>query len=127
MASPGAGAWVGIAYQGTDDGDFQSDPIHPDNLIQHTLIEYAGGDCSCGGYACDLEENNGAVLFHSAIPGSVFLTDSTIRASGGHAFVRGWVGGPLNFARANTLEDIAGCAQTSPFDDGGYCVSSTCE
>jgi hypothetical protein len=116
-ASPAAGAWVGLEWQ---------DGVHPDNLVQHTVIAYAGGDCSCGGYACDLDDDNGAVLFHDAVPGGTFITDSTIRSSAGHAFVRGWTVGPVDFAGANTLEDIAGCAQTPPFDEGGSCIGA-CE
>lgn len=61
----------------------------------------------------------GAVIFHEAIPSEVFITDSTIRASAGHAFLRGWTGAPLDFAGANTLEDIAGCDQTGTFDTDG--------
>jgi hypothetical protein len=116
-ATPSAGAWVGLEWQ---------DGVHPDNLVRNTVIAYAGGDCACGGYACDLDDDNGAVLFHDAAPSTVFITDSTIRSSAGHAFVRGWTGGPLDFAGANTIEDIAGCAQTPPFDEGGYCVGA-CE
>ncbi len=115
---PAAGDWVGIVY---------ASAVHPGNLIQNTVIAYAGADSSSGGYTCPSDAgNDAAVIFHEAIPSEVFITDSTIRASAGHAFLRGWTGAPLDFASANTLEDIAGCDQTGTFDTDGSCLEG-CE
>ncbi|RMH42480.1 MAG: hypothetical protein D6689_08070 [Deltaproteobacteria bacterium] len=116
--SPAAGDWVGIV--------FREPPQGATNALEHAVIEYAGGDCSCGGWSCpavlsgddqDLPED-AAVLIYSWPPPASFMTNCTIRHSAGWGVLRGWTGAAIDFEAGNTFEDVAYCAQTTPQSPG---------
>lgn len=102
---PKAGDWRGLWFGG--------DPS-ANNVVEHVRIEYGGGECFCALSTCsDIDRSEGAVIFTHRPP-SAFIKDTTIAHSDGHGIVLGYTGEAVDFAPANTFEDLAGCAQTLP-------------
>ncbi|MFQ5494347.1 MAG: hypothetical protein ACE5EX_03105 [Phycisphaerae bacterium] len=112
-ASPQAGDWVGLEF-------LSPPPAGASNMLDWVRIEYAGGDCSCGGRACPTTTNNdAALLILDWEPTASFLTNSTIANSAGNGILRGWVdatcgGNVLDMGAGNTFTNVALADQTTP-------------
>lgn len=103
--TPAPGDWVGLWFGGIVDAN---------SRLEHTRIEYTGGDCGCILLTCnDLVGYEGAVIL-SMPPPQMFISNSVIAHGAGHGFVLGYDGENVDFAGNNTFEDVAGCPATLP-------------
>src|SRR5690606_15625071 len=114
---PNAGDWVGLTFRGVE--------VSPNNQIEYAVIEYAGGDCSCGGLSCATEAE-AAVIFMDVAPADPFIRNTTIRHSAGHGINRGWSqrdapGVDTTFLEDNEFEEIGGCRETMYRDELNGC------
>jgi hypothetical protein len=108
--SPAPGNWKGII--------FASSPGSATNNIQSSTIEYAGGDCACGGTCDNPHGSSGAVIISGWKPDTSFISSSIISLSAANGIVRAWTGqGGADFTPSNTFFGIAGCQQTAPSYD----------
>lgn len=116
--APAPGDWVGLWFGGVVDAA---------SRLQHTRIEYTGGDCGCILLTCnDLDGFEGAVIL-SMPPPAMFVTDSVIAHGAGHGFVLGYDGESVDFAGNNTFDDVAGCDATLPRQQSCPDPRPTCE
>lgn len=115
------GSWAGL--------HFQEPPGTAANLVDHLVVEYAGGTCGAGciNLSChsfvEGRPDNAAILFRGWRPATAFITNSTVRQSAGYGIDRGWssdLAGP-DFLPTNTFEAVAWCRQTLPRAAGGGC------
>jgi hypothetical protein len=105
--SPAPGDWKGII--------FASSPGSATNNIQSSTIEYAGGDCACGGTCDNPHGSSGAVIISGWRPDTSFISSSTISLSAANGIVRAWTGqGGADFTSSNAFLGVAGCQQTAP-------------
>jgi hypothetical protein len=113
-ATPAAGDWRGLFYGGA---------ISPMNALDHVRVEYAGGDCSCGGPTCSAITDHDGALILSAPPPSAFITNSIFSFSLLHAIHRRYEyeGTTFDFRPTNTFTSNAGCPQTRPVVKGQTC------
>jgi hypothetical protein len=112
-ATPAAGDWKGVWLD-----------TAPGSRLDHVVIEYAGGACSCVGSSnCKPtgSKDEAALTLgdFSAqyVPPSNLITNSTIRFSAGHAidaiwWASGFAPDLTVAANGNTFSNIAGCNQT---------------
>ncbi|NOK33046.1 hypothetical protein HMI49_07535 [Corallococcus exercitus] len=114
-ATPAAGDWAGIRFEGTN----------PADRLEFIRVRYAGGPCLCSGYGCNylpgsFDVSSAILLF--AEPGRSFVAGSSIEDSAGHGILRGWNGSAaVDFFGSNTFARVAGCMQTTPRDADGRC------
>lgn len=128
-AAPQPGDWVGIAFD-------EPPPAGTTNILDNVRIEYAGGSCSCGGFACPSNvSDDSAILIFDWLPATSFLTNSVISDCAGNGILRGWSdatcgSGPTDFTGGNTFTNVASCAQTTPVpvspDCSSGCPTVTC-
>jgi len=112
--SPAPGDWQGIMFGGEPS---------PDSVMQHVVVEYAGGVGSGSGSCVydDAHANNEAAIRIHGQPQGQFITDTTIVASARHGIDRGWFGDVVDFAPTNDLDGAAVCGQTYPRPEVGPC------
>lgn len=118
-SAPQAGDWRGITFRAAP-------PAGMSNMLNNVRIEYAGGDCSCGGWACfGNQPEDSAILIFDWEPAASFLTNSTISDCAGHGILRGWedftCGSPLDMTATNTFTNVVGCEQTVPVPAPSVC------
>jgi hypothetical protein len=108
QAAPAAGDWRGLWFGTTPSAD---------NRLEHVQIEYTGADCGCIFLTCDsdLPSYSGALVF-SQPPSSMFLKSSRIVHGSANGVVQGYQGPSFDWTAGNTLDDLAGCKQTRPWD-----------
>ena len=123
--APAPGDWHGLYFDGSQPGS---------NVLDHVIVEYAGGESSTTGFGCGPMDNDASILITGFHPDSAFLANSTIRhGGGGAAVVLGWTSdldGP-DFVAGNTFTDVPTCAvarwqnetpPSSPGDDRNDCL-----
>jgi hypothetical protein len=112
--APARGDWAGLWFGAV--------PLAT-NKLDHVVIEYAGGDCSCVLVSCnDVVEYEGAVIFTQPPSSGFTLTNSVIRHSAMHGITRGWhADDQSSFAATNTFDDLVGCNETRPVPLNGTC------
>lgn len=120
-ASPAAGSWEGVTFEG---------PFDPGNLMQHVRIEAAGahgGDSSFGcpppGSPYDATGTDGALKLFTE-PSGQFFTDSAIVDSSTYGVFRAWSGGAVDFLATNTFTGVALCKQVEPKSSTGTCPAN---
>jgi hypothetical protein len=115
-ATPSPGDWAGLYFEA---------PVASENDLRHTVVEYAGGYCSCALSSCSpVSFSEAAIVVDGGAPPAAFLRDSTIRHSAGHGVVRSWLDHPeVDFLASNTFDGVAGCAQTAPVLTDVVCPS----
>lgn len=118
-STPARGDWIGIEL----DDNSASYP----QKIDHAIIAHAGGGNGVANYTCDpyvngsyLPETAGIVIYGWA-PSSEFVTNTQVKASGGHGILRGWdqtQGPATDFLPTNTYDPAPGgyLDQTAPPD-----------
>ncbi|MBX3219196.1 MAG: hypothetical protein KF795_01675 [Labilithrix sp.] len=116
-ATPAAGDWVGIVFEGTPD---------PRDAIAHATISHAGGASQVSGFDCPSPlnttfANEGAILIVGGRPAGPLVTNTTIDSSAGDGIVRGWTGEPVELLATNTFTNVARCNQTFPKPETGSC------
>ncbi len=122
--TPAAGDWQGIYFRGVGSS--------PNNRLEHTKIEYAGGDCGCAYDNCAPKEMTHAAAIHFAhvAPEQSFIRNSTISRSAGHGIQRAWVlkqtPSTTSFLDTNTFEEIAGCKETLYAEEANVCAERRC-
>ncbi|NOK23207.1 hypothetical protein [Corallococcus carmarthensis] len=116
-ATPGAGDWAGLRFEGTN----------PSDRLENIRVRYAGGACLCSSFGCNylppsFDVSSAILLF--AQPATPFITGASIEDSAGHGILRGWNGSDtVGFVGTNTFARIQGCTQTTPRDPQGRCPS----
>jgi len=120
--TPRPGDWPGLYFES---------PLAASNLVQSSIIAFAGGYCSCSLVSCSpVRVYDAAIVFDGAAPPTPFVRNTTIRDSAGHGVLRSWHDrADVDFLATNTFERIAGCKQTSPTFRDVVCpdVSYACE
>jgi len=118
-ASKAAGDWAGLLLLNS-----------VGSQLSYVTIEYAGAS---NGYVSANCRPNGsgdaAALLVADIPGSSFLTNSTIQFISGHGIDAIWANTAINspdIAAGNTFTSVAGCKQTYNAKAGGSCPSLGC-
>lgn len=106
------GDWVGLYFES---------PM-ADHQVTNALVEYAGGWCSCSLASCSPLDTYDAAVILDGEPQGIFITNSTVRESAGHGFLRSWNDhADLDFLANNTVEGVTGCAQTQPVRSTEVC------
>lgn len=118
-ATPAAGDWVGIVFEGTPD---------PRSKIAFAKISYAGAGSGISSFDCASPanpgfSNDGAIIIAGGKPASAFVTNTTIENSLGDGIVRGWTGDLVDLLATNTFAGVARCNQTYPKPVVGACPS----
>lgn len=116
-ASPAAGDWTGIVFEGTPD---------PRTKINYAKIAYAGGESGISSFGCPSPgapsfANQAAIIFEGGIPAAGAITNTTIENSAGEGIVRGWTGAEVDLLTTNTFTGIARCNVTTPKPVAGAC------
>ncbi len=116
-ATPAAGSWVGILFEGQPSAD---------DRLDHARIAYAGGSSGVSSYDCPSPANqgftnHGAVVIYGGQPASAFITNTTFESSAGDGIVRGWTGEVIDFLPSNTFSGITRCNQTYPQPAAASC------
>ncbi len=119
-AAPAAGDWDGIWFGGLAD---------PATRLQYAVVEYAGRANLTGSESCiptgQIGQNDAAIRIFGAAPASVFITDTTIIASGRYGIDRGFRADiKPDFATGNTFTNVPACQQTYPRDLNGACPTT---
>ena len=119
-AAPAPGDWDGIWFGGL---------AHPATRLQFAIVEYAGRTSITGSESCiptgQIGQNDAAIRIFGAAPGSVFITDTTIVASGRYGIDRGFRADiKPDFATGNTFTNVPACQQTYPRDLNGACPTT---
>lgn len=116
QAAPRAGHWRGLVFQAPD----------PLNTIDYAEVAYAGGPSGANSFHCEpdgsFSNDEDAAIGLFGEPDSVFVRNTTIRASAGDGIGRSWSGSALDFSPTNTFIDVAECAQSWPRDTNGSCA-----
>lgn len=108
-AAPAAGDWQGLSYGGI---------ARAENSLKHVRIEYSGADCGCIYVSCNaVDQFEGAIIF-SQEPARAFIEDTVIAHAASHGVVLGYAGALIDFSEGVTYDDVAGCKQTLPVEDG---------
>ncbi len=112
--TPAKGDWQGLWFGAVPLGT---------NKLDHVVIDYAGGDCSCVLVSCNqVVADEGAIIFTQPPASGFTLTNSVIRHSAMHGITRGWQSDQQpSFAATNTFDDLVGCSETRPVPDTGTC------
>jgi hypothetical protein len=118
-ATPAAGDWAGLLLLNS-----------AGSQLDHVTIEYTGATNGWVSANCRPSgSSDNAALLVADIPGSTFLTNSTIQYSAGHGIDATWANNAINspdIAAGNTFASIAGCKQTFNAKAGGTCPSLGC-
>lgn len=121
---PQAGDWQGILFNHSD--------AATDNLLEHVVVAYAGGECLCTYNTCvagaQANESEGAIRIVRWIPESSFFRAVQLVESASHGVVRGWSADTgASFVDDVTAEGLAGCVETSHKDSSNSCLDlDTC-
>ena len=116
-ATPAAGDWTGIVFEGTPDARTK---------ITYAKIAYAGGESGISSFGCPSPgapsfANQGAIIFEGGMPPAGAVTNTTIENSAGEGIVRGWTGAEVDLLSSNTFTGIARCNVTLPKPASGAC------
>ena len=103
-----AGDWFGIGFGGT---------VDPQSVMQHTVVEFAGGSQITGSNSCPYPGRTGpnyaAIRIYSPAA-TQFITDTEIPQSGRDGIDRGWRSDVQpDFLATNTIT-VSGCKETLP-------------
>jgi len=111
-ATPAAGDWAGFLLLNS-----------AGSQLSYVTIEYAGASNGWVSANCRPSgSSDNAALLVADIPGSSFLTNSTIQNVNGHGIDATWVAGTVNepdVAAGNTFNNVTGCKQTHNEKPGG--------
>ena len=112
---PAPGDWYGIYFWNQPDSR---------DVITHARVEYAGGVSQIGSSSCTTDGigNHDAAIRLLGTGGQVtpeapngqIVTHTTIVASAGSGFDRGWVGEEIDYLDTNSFDGIAHCLQSYP-------------
>ncbi len=123
-ATPAAGDWVGLWFDGPDSA----------NKLDFVEVKYAGGPTTANGFHCEptppggFSKQEDAAILAFGKPPAAFITHSTITASGGDGIGRSWSGDALDLSATNTFSQLKGCKQSLPRDALGACPATVpCE
>lgn len=106
---PDPGDWQGLAFGGIPSAS---------NSLKHVRLEYTGADCGCIFLSCSaIDAFEGAVIF-SQPPPRAFIEDTVIAHGSSHGVVLGYAGPLVDFKDGITFDDLDGCEQTLPVEDG---------
>jgi hypothetical protein len=116
-ATPAAGDWQGIHFNGIPD---------PADDLDYVRVEYAGGDSSLVGASClypgSPPPKNVAAIRVFGEPTTAFVHNTTITSSAGHGFDRGWTGdATISFLGDGNTETVARCKESYPKPSGAAC------
>jgi hypothetical protein len=120
-AASAAGDWFGIGFGGT---------VDPQSVMQHTVVEFAGGAQVTGSNSCPYPGRSGPNYAAIRIYGPAatqFITDTEIPQSARDGIDRGWRSDVQpDFLPTNTIT-VAGCKQTTPALANNSCPATpTC-
>ena len=132
-ALPAPGDWVGLTF------DFNADADHAapgGSRLDHVEVAYAGYDPSRGGYVCPEaigdETQAAGVAILNGNPGGSWITNTVVRDTTGHGFLRGWQSpdqGPVQsfLTDGNEVINVSSCAETGTRDAFNACEdNATC-
>lgn len=117
-ASPAAGDWQGLYFEGTSDAR---------NSMRHARISYAGADSTSTGLcvstpgAPNYDADCSVILWLDDAPASAFMTNTTIENGRGCGVYRAWKGSAVDFTATNTFRNLTGCAQSNVAPLSGSC------
>ncbi len=117
-ASPAAGDWQGLYFEGEADAR---------NSMQYARIAFAGADSRSTGLcvstpgASNYDADCSVILWVDQAPASAFITNTTIEDGLGCGVYRAWKGSSVDFTASNTFRRLTGCAQSNVAPLSGSC------
>lgn len=119
-ATPAAGDWVGVVFDGVPD---------PKSVLDHVEIRFAGGPSYADSHHCEPDgkfsiDENAAVSFYGQ-PATQLVTNTLVSDSGRIGINLAYDGSFVDFAPGNEFVNVPGCKVSWPRNPDGSCPASS--